>query len=132
MKKTVIIILILSLVMACVFPAVVYADSGGAGTANKLKGAARILKNIAIAMALVALAVTGVQILIGGSQEAIKLWPRILTIIVAVIVLLVLPWAISVGRNLAGGGWSPDNISSYNSSPIFEDVQIQSNVESDG
>ena len=118
--------------MACVFPSVVYADSGGAKTANKLKDAAGILKNIAIAMALVALAVTGVQILIGGSQEAIKLWPRILTIIVAVIVLLVLPWAISVGRNLAGGGWSPDNISSYNSSPIFEDVTIQSNAGSDG
>lgn len=132
MKKTVVIILILSLVMACVFPSVVYADSGGAKTANKLKDAAGILKNIAIAMALVALAVTGVQILIGGSQEAIKLWPRILTIIVAVIVLLVLPWAISVGRNLAGGGWSPDNISSYNSSPIFEDVTIQSNAGSDG
>lgn len=83
------------------------AEEGAEITAALVRGAG-VLRSLGISMAVLALAVTGLQALTGGSQEALKLWPRFLLIVTALAALLTLPYMIRMGRALAVRAWEPD------------------------
>ncbi len=106
MKKKIIKIAVSLLVLSFCMPVAAFAAGDAAEVAGGLAGLANSIRRIGIIMAAVAFVFTGIQLLVGGSQEAQKLWPRMLLIIAALAAILVLPSIIQMGANMSAR-WNP-------------------------
>lgn len=69
----------------------------------------RTIRTIAMAMGVVGIAASAVQIVMGDTQTASKAKTRLFLIVLAVMAVWVLPIVISSGSTLFGAGWNPNN-----------------------